>query len=408
MLDDKLIETETFDQSQFANEVIKDYKVCRISREASLLSRKEVLTGKAKFGITGAGKEVPQICMARAFKNGDFRSGYYRDQTFMFATGLSTIEEFFAQLYADAVNDPFSGGRQMNSHFATPLVDREGNWTNHKELKNVSSDISCTAGQMARAVGLALASKKYRANETLNSSTQFSNNGNEVTFCTIGDASTSEGVFWESINAAGVQQIPMLVSVWDDGYGISVPTKYQTTKGSISTVLKGFESKKAGEGIKIYKVKGWDYPTMIETYQKAVAEMRKTHKPALIHVQELTQPQGHSTSGSHERYKSKERLDWEKEHDCIKVMRNWILDNEIATEEELLEIERNAKTYVRECQKRAWAAYTEPIKKEVKRILGIYKEVVPQLGSPEKGQIIATQLEKMLGPVLCDLVANVR
>lgn len=408
MLDNKLIETETFDQSQFANEVIKDYKVCCISREASLLSRKEVLTGKAKFGITGAGKEVPQICMARAFKKGDFRSGYYRDQTFMFAAGLSTVEEFFAQLYADAVNDPFSGGRQMNSHFATPLVDRDGNWTSHKELKNVSSDISCTAGQMARAVGLALASKKYRLNPTINSSTQFSNNGNEVTFCTIGDASTSEGVFWESINAAGVQQIPMLVSVWDDGYGISVPTKYQTTKGSISVVLKGFESKKAGEGIKIYKVKGWDYPTLIETYQKAVTEMRKTHKPALIHVQELTQPQGHSTSGSHERYKSKERLEWEREHDCIKVMRNWMIDNKIATAEELTEIEKKAKTYVRECQKRAWAAYTDPIKKEVKNILGIYQNVIPQLNNPEKGQAIATQLEKMLGPLLCDLVANVR
>ncbi len=408
MLETQLVETNEFDQEQFAREVIKDYKICCISREASLLSRKEVLTGKAKFGITGGGKEVPQVCMARVFKNGDFRSGYYRDQTFMFAAGLSTVEEFFAQLYADAVNDPFSGGRQMNSHFATPLMDRDGNWTEHKNLKNVSSDISCTAGQMARAVGLALASKKYRENESLNSSTGFSNNGDEVIFCTIGDASTSEGVFWESINAAGVQQIPMLVSVWDDGYGISVPKEYQTTKGSISAILKGFESKKNGVGIKIYKVKGWDYPNLITTYQAAVEEMRKTHKPAVIHVDELTQPQGHSTSGSHERYKTKERLEWEKERDCIKVMREWILENGIATEEQLVEIEAETKKYVKDCQKKAWAAYMDPIKKEVKHVQSLYQTVIPQLPNPEKGQAVADALKRELNPLLCDLVANVR
>lgn len=408
MLENQLVETEEFDQSQFAEEVLKDYRICCISREASLLSRREVLTGKAKFGITGGGKEVPQVCMARAFKKGDHRSGYYRDQTFMFASGLCTVEQFFAQLYADAINDPFSGGRQMNSHFATPYVDREGNWLPQKNMKNVSSDISCTAGQMARAVGLALASTKYRESEVLNSSTQFSDNGNEVIFCTIGDASTSEGVFWESINAAGVQQIPLLVSVWDDGYGISVPKEYQTTKGSISVVLKGFESKKKGVGIKIYKVKGWDYPSLIETYESAVVEMRKTHKPALIHVEELTQPQGHSTSGSHERYKSKKRLEWEKEHDCIKVMRSWMIENGIAKESQLEEIEKNAKTYVRDCQKRAWAAYIDPVKKDIQSTLEIYQNVIPQLPVPGKGQEIMNQLKKTLNPVLCDLVANIR
>ena len=408
MLENQLVETEEFDQAQFAEEVLKDYRICCISREASLLSRKEVLTGKAKFGITGGGKEVPQVCMARAFKNGDHRSGYYRDQTFMFAAGLCTIEEFFAQLYADALNDPFSGGRQMNSHFATPYVDREGNWLPQKDMKNVSSDISCTAGQMARAVGLALASKRYRESEELNSSTQFSNNGNEVIFCTIGDASTSEGIFWESINAAGVQQIPMLVSVWDDGYGISVPKEFQTTKGSISAVLKGFESKKKGVGIKIYKVNGWDYPSLIETYESAVKEMRETHKPALVHVEELTQPQGHSTSGSHERYKSKERLEWEKEHDCIKVMRAWMIENGIAEDAALVDIEENAKIYVKECQKRAWSAYIDPIKKDLKSTLDLYPKVIPQLKAPEKGQVIMDQLKKMLNPVLSDLVANIR
>ncbi len=408
MLENQLVEIGKFDREQFAKEVIKDYKTCCISREVSLLARKEVLTGKAKFGIIGDGKEVPQVCMARVFKNGDFRSGYYRDQTFMFASGLSTVEEFFAQLYADAINDPFSGGRQMNSHYATPLVDREGNWTNHKELKNISSDISCTAGQMARAVGLALASKKYRGSEALKESTNFSDKGNEVVFCTIGDASTSEGVFWESMNAVGVMQVPLLVSVWDDGYGISVPIKYQTTKGSISEALKGLQSDKEGEGIDIYTVKGWDYPALMDVYQRAVQKMRETHKPALIHVQELTQPQGHSTSGSHERYKTKDRLAWEKERDCIKVMKEWIIENSIALPEELDAIEKEAKTYVKDCQKRAWNDYVTPIKEQVKVLLGLYKEILPKAENKERAIDVIQSLEKNSNPLFFDLVSNAR
>ncbi len=263
-------------------DIIQDFRICCISREASITARKEVLSGKAKFGITGDGKEVPQVAMARAFKKGDIRTGYYRDQTFMFATGLATVESFFAQLYADANNDPFSGGRQMNAHFATPFVDKQQEWLPLKELKNVSADISTTAGQMARAVGLGLASKLYRKNTALHNS-DFSDNGNEVIFCTIGDASTSEGVFWESINAAGVMQIPLAVSVWDDGYGISVPVEYQTTKGSISEALRGFESQKDGEGIDIYIVKAWNYPELVKVYEYGISNMRETHKPALFH-----------------------------------------------------------------------------------------------------------------------------
>ncbi len=408
MLENQSVEIEEFNQEQFVNEVIKDYKICRISREASLLARKEVLTGKAKFGIIGDGKEVPQVCMARVFKKGDFRAGYYRDQTFMFAAGLCTVEAFFAQLYADSDNDPFSGGRQMNSHYATTLIDEQGNWTEHKNLKNISSDISCTGGQMARALGLALASKKYRSNKKINTSTPFSNEGNEVVFCTIGDASTSEGVFWETMNAAGVTQVPLLVSVWDDGYGISVPIEFQTTKGSISEALKGFESDKKGEGIEIYTVKGWDYPALIETYQLATERIRKSHKPVLFHVQELTQPQGHSTSGSHERYKSKERLEWEKEHDCIQVMRKWILDNELSTEENLVQIEEEAKKYVKECQKRAWADYMNPIKKDIKDVLALYAQILAQTQNQKEVAEIITSLEKKLNPLFADVVANVR
>ncbi len=408
MLEDQLVEVDEFDQKQFAKEVVKDYKICCISREASILARKEVLTGKAKFGIVGDGKEVPQVCMARAFKKGDFRAGYYRDQTFMFASGLCTVEQFFAQLYADAMNDPFSGGRQMNSHFATPLVDRKGNWTPHKELKNITSDISCTAGQMARSVGLALASKKYRESKDLRDATQFSNQGNEVVFCTIGDASTSEGIFWESMNAVGVMQVPLLVSIWDDGYGISVPIEYQTTKGSISEALKGLQSDEDGVGIDIYKVKGWNYPELIEVYQKAAEKTRNTHKPAMIHVQELTQPQGHSTSGSHERYKSKERLEWEKERDCIKVMKEWMIDNGISTAEELDAIAKDAKDYVKDCQKKAWVEYVNPIKDQVKYLLGLYKTILNESDNKDRVAKVIRSLESTMNPLLCDIISNAR
>lgn len=398
------------ERETYIREVINDYKTCVISREVSLLGRKEVLTGKAKFGIFGDGKEVPQVAMARAFKKGDFRAGYYRDQTFMFALGLATVEDFFAQLYADANHDPFSGGRQMITHFATPLIDESGNWTNHKNQYNITSDISCTAGQMARAVGLALASKKYKELEGLIGKNQFSNGGNEACFVTIGDGSTSEGAFWEAINAAGVMKIPLVISIWDDGYAISVPSKYQTTKQDISAVLAGFKKEeKTGEGIELYKIKGWNYPALRELYQSALAKTRKTHTPCIIHVDELTQPQGHSSSGSHERYKSKERLEWERTRDGIVIMRKWILDSRIATEEQLEIIEYEAKKYVLECKKRAWEAYTNPIKKEIQKLSDLYDRLI-LTSKNNKGRIHAAKVEltQLIHPGMADLVQNFR
>ncbi|MFN0293628.1 alpha-ketoacid dehydrogenase subunit alpha/beta [Pedobacter helvus] len=346
--------------------VIDDYRIAVESRQASLLGRKEVLTGKAKFGIFGDGKEVPQLAMAKVFKKGDWRAGYYRDQTFAFATGISTIKEFFAQLYAnpDVDADPASAGRQMNCHFATRSLNDDGTWRDLTEVKNSSADISTTGGQMARLVGLAYASKLYKQNRELDYLKNFSVNGNEVAFGTIGNASTSEGVFFEAFNAAGVLQIPMAISVWDDGFGISVPAKYQTTKESISEILKGFQREEGTNGYEIFKVRGWDYPALCETYLKAIEICRNEHVPVLIHVTEVTQPQGHSTSGSHERYKSKERLTWEKEHDCIVKMREWMIESAIATKEELDELEETAKKYVREVQKEAWNEFLDVIKQE--------------------------------------------
>lgn len=370
MLADHVI-TNEIDEAElsfdnFKSIVINDYKIAYESRQASLLGRKEVLTGKAKFGIFGDGKEIAQLAMAKAFKNGDWRSGYYRDQTFAFATGISNIKEFFAQLYAnpDIEADPASGGRQMNAHFSTRLINDDGSWKNQTESKNSSADVSTTGGQMARLLGLAYASKLYRENKELEYLKHFSINGNEVAFGTIGNGSTSEGAFFETINAAGVLQVPMAISVWDDGYGISVPAKYQTTKESISEILKGFQIENGTNGIEIFKVKGWDYPALCEVYQKAIEICRKKHIPVLIHVTELTQPQGHSTSGSHERYKSKERLEWEREHDCILKMRQWILDSSIANEEELNVLEDEAKKQVREIQKEAWNDFLDVIKHE--------------------------------------------
>ena len=303
----------------FRSTVLNDYRIVMESRETSLMGRREVLTGKAKFGIFGDGKEIAQVAMAKFFQEGDFRSGYYRDQTLMFATGLATIEEFFAQLYADpdAEHEPHSSGRQMVGHFATPNTDENGNWLNLADLKNIYADIAPTSGQMPRAVGLAFASKVFRSYKNK----QFENlshKGNEICFCTIGDAATSEGHFWEAINAAGVMQIPLAVFIWDDGYGISVPTKYQTTKGSISAALKGFQKKEDTNGIDIYRVKGWDYAGMCEVFEDALQRVRDTHVPAVFHVEEITQPQGHSTSGSHVRYKSADRVEWEREWDGIK------------------------------------------------------------------------------------------
>ena len=388
-------------------DIIQDFRTCCISREASIIARREVLSGKAKFGITGDGKEVPQVAMARAFKEGDIRSGYYRDQTFMFAAGLSTVEEFFAQLYADADNDPFSGGRQMNSHYATPFIDENNEWLPLTELKNVSSDISTTAGQMSRAVGLALASKLYRKNNKLNDE-HFSINGNEVTFVTIGDASTSEGVFWESMNAAGVMQIPMAVSVWDDGYGISVPTKYQTTKGSISEALRGFESDEQGVGFDIYVVKAWNYAELIKVYEYAIENMRETHKPCLIHVKEVTQPQGHSTSGSHERYKSKERLAWEKEWDCIEKMEMWMVQKGICTLEEATAIRKEAKKIAKEAKNRAWKAYINPVQTEIKKVNDIYDRIIKQSNFSVEVSNIKNELNNAYTPLLADVIENVK
>lgn len=360
-------ESEVMSYDGFRQEVLNDYRVAMESRETSLLGRREVLTGKAKFGIFGDGKEISQIAMAKFFKPGDFRSGYYRDQTFMFAAGLATIEQFFAQLYADpdVNNDPFSAGRQMNAHFASQFVNENGDWLDLANRKNVSSDIAPTGGQMPRALGLAFASKVFRGLAADDKFKNLSNNGNEICFCTIGDASTSEGHFWETINAAGVLQVPLAVFVWDDGYGISVPKKYQTTKGSISASLKGFQKTELTNGINIYKVKGWDYAGMCETFNAALEEVRETHVPAIFHVEEITQPQGHSTSGSHERYKTKERLEWEKEWDGIKKMREWIIANGLAAEEDLTEIEQQAKEVARQGKTKAWEKFIAPIRQQV-------------------------------------------
>ncbi len=358
---------DKFSFDTFRNAVLADYKIVCQSRETSLLGRKEVLTGKAKFGIFGDGQEVAQVAMAKFFKPGDFRSGYYRDQTFMFSTGIATIEQFFSQLYADpnVEHDPFSAGRQMNAHFATKMVNENGDWLPLATLKNVSSDIAPTAGQMPRGLGLAFASKAFRKIEGLQNLTELSTNGNEICFCTIGDSSTSEGHFWETINAAGVLQVPLAVFVWDNGYGISVPKKFQTTKSSISDALSGFQKQEGTNGLDIYKLKGWDYAGMCEVIEPALQKMRDTHIPAIFHVEEITQPQGHSTSGSHERYKSADRLDWEKEWDCIKQMREWILENALAEEEELSKIEEDAKELVKQSKQAAWDKYSAPIKQQV-------------------------------------------
>lgn len=358
----------------FREEVLKDYRLACESREVSLLGRKEVLTGKAKFGIFGDGKEVPQVAMAKFFRPGDHYSGYYRDQTFMFATGTSTVREFFAQLYADTdtAHDPHSGGRQMNSHFASAYLDEQGNFLDLVNHKNIAAGLAPTAGQMPRSLGLALASKLIRKIGQIPEFEGLSQHGDEVCFCTIGDASTSEGHFWETVNAAAVLQVPLAIFVWDDGYGISVPKQYQTVKGSISEALKGFQKKEDSTGIQIYKVKAWDYAGLCETFEQGITLAREKHIPVLFHVEDVTQPQGHSTSGSHERYKSPERLEWEREWDCIRKMREWIIANMLAENEELLDIEYEAKQGIRQCRQDAWDGFIEP----VKQLVG---EVIPHL-----------------------------
>ncbi len=395
----------------FKKIVLEDFRVINESRQTSILGRKEVLTGKAKFGIFGDGKELAQIAMAKVFQNGDFRSGYYRDQTFMMAIGQLTLQQYFAGLYGhtDLEQEPMSGGRQMGGHFGTHTLNADGSFKDIINQKNSSADISPTAGQMPRLLGLAYASHFYKTNPDLQQGKflNYSNKGNEVAFGTIGDASTSEGLFFETINAAGVLQVPMLMSVWDDGHGISVPKKYQTTKESISEILKGFQRDKDGKGFEIFKTKGWDYAHLCETYEKAIKVCREQHIPVLVHVEEVTQPQGHSTSGSHERYKSKERLDWETDFDCVKKMREWIIQNALADEATLNAIEEETKNAVKDAKAAAWTEYLKPIKAEVAEVSVLFDT----LASTTNGsQITAlkTELNSIKEPIRRDIHTAVK
>lgn len=398
--------TYTLNINLSKEEILSDYKIAFISRQLSLLGRREVLTGKAKFGIFGDGKEVAQIAAARQFKNGDWRSGYYRDQTFMLATEMSTTEEFFAQLYGDTSleNNPSNAGRSFNNHWGNRYIDENGEWVYQTKTKNTAADLSPTAGQMPRLIGLAYASKLYRENADLQSMDKFSVNGNEVAFGTIGDASTTEGHFFETMNAAGVLQIPMAVSVWDDGYGISVSKKYQTTKESISELLEGFEPKNGKPGVKIVTARGWNYPELISVYEQAISDCRINHQPYLIHIEEVTQPQGHSTSGSHERYKSKERLQWEAEFDCMKKMREWLIDDNIATINEIETIEKEAQNEVKQAKKNAWKKYTNPLIAEKNKILQIIdeKSCSCKKDGIDKIQLYANQLKNIAFPIRKD------
>jgi len=395
--------------NDFKNIVIDDYRVGYESRQASILGRREVLTGKAKFGIFGDGKEVAQLAMAKSFKKGDWRAGYYRDQTFMFATGMSTLKEFFAQLYAhpDIEKDPASAGRQMNCHYATRFANPDGTFINQAETMNCSADISTTGGHMPRLLGLAYASKLYRQNKELEGMKQFSVNGNEVAFGTIGNGSTSEGIFLETFNAAGVLQVPMAISIWDDAYAISVPASLQTTKEDISEALKGFQRQDGSNGYEIFKVRGWDYAALCETYAVAIELCRTQHVPVLIHVTEITQPQGHSTSGSHERYKSADRLAWEAEHDCLLQMRSWMISSAIITEQELIELEENAKKHVRNAQREAWNELLTEIKAELEETASLIEQLALH-SSVEQLRDIASDLRACVDPGRRDIVSAVR
>lgn len=381
-------------------EILADYRLAVESREASVLGRKEVFMGKAKFGIFGDGKELAQIAMAKVFRKGDFRSGYYRDQTFMFAIGELTIQQYFAQLYAhtDVEADPASAGRLMTGHYATRMLDENGSFKKLSELRNSSSDISPTAGQMPRLLGLAYASKLFRNNPGLKPYTDLSVNGNEVAFGTIGNASTSEGMFFEAMNAAGVLQVPMLMSVWDDGYGISVPAEYHTTKASISKALQGLQRNEHEKGIEILVVKGWDYPALLETYARAEEITREEHVPVLLHVVEMTQPQGHSTSGSHERYKSKERLQWEADHDCIRKMREWIIEEVMVLPEEVDRVEKEAKQAARQAKDRAWKAFTDDIKKDQHQVTKFITQAEAESKNKSLLEEIRLDLVKAINP----------
>ena len=393
-----------------AKEILEDYRITVLSRETSLIGRKEVFMGKAKFGIFGDGKEVPQLAMARVFRNGDHRSGYYRDQTFMLAIGELTVQQYFAQLFAhtDIEADPSSAGRLMNSHFATRMLDPAGNWLKQTELKNSSSDISPTGAQMSRLIGLAFASKLYRNNPDLKDFEDFSDNGNEIAFGTIGNAATSEGCFFEAVNAAGVLQVPMVLSVWDDGYGISVPNKYHTIKEDIGKAMKGFQREGDGTGLEIFQVKGWDYIACVEVFEKAASLAREQHIPSLIHFTELTQPLGHSTSGSHERYKSKERLEWENKFDCNKKFREWILENQIASEEELERIEKETKLQAKTEKERAWAEYLESIKHDQIEAAKIITTVAQKSKYRREILSIKAELSKIHNPLKLDFFKAVK
>jgi pyruvate/2-oxoglutarate/acetoin dehydrogenase E1 component/TPP-dependent pyruvate/acetoin dehydrogenase alpha subunit len=405
-----LLNTAELSFDDFKKVVINDYRIAYESRQASLIGRREVLTGKAKFGIFGDGKEVAQLAMAKAFRKGDWRAGYYRDQTFMFATGMSNLSEFFAQLYAypDIDKDPASAGRQMNCHYATRFVNEDGSWANQAETMNCSADISTTGGHMPRLLGLAYASKLYRQNKQLEYLNKFSVKGNEVAFGTIGNGSTSEGLFFETFNAAGVLQVPMAISVWDDAYAISVPAKLQTTKEDISEILKGFQREKGTNGYEIFKVKGWDYVALCETYERAITLCRAEHVPVLIHVIEMTQPQGHSTSGSHERYKSKERLAWEEEHDCLLQMRKWMVASAIADETEIDEIEATARRYVREVQKQVWNELSNEILVELNEASRLIERLAQEV--PEQAELldVVAELRECVDPGRKDVFAAIR
>lgn len=416
----EIANTETNQQIDFETfkaTVLADFKLANISRETSLLGRREVLTGKAKFGIFGDGKELAQIALAKQFRNGDFRSGYYRDQTLMMAIDQLNVKQYFAGLYGhpDVELEPQSAGRQMGGHFSTRNLDENGNWKNLMEQKNSSSDISPTAGQMSRLLGLALASKVYRNNELLHTDeySKFSDKGNEVAFGTIGDASTSEGPFWETLNAAGVLQVPMVVSVWDDGYGISVPRKLQTIKDNISEALAGFQRTEDKPGFEIFVTKGWDYADLVRTYEKAVKLSRENHIPVLVHVQEVNQPQGHSTSGSHERYKSKERMQWEQDFDCIAKFKEWILNfdangQKIATEEELDNIQKEAKKEVREEQKSAWKDYVDAIKSDLNECISLLTAVASEARNADFINTEIEALKRNTEPVRKDVLVVAR
>jgi len=392
-------EPSTLTKAEFIEQVLDDYRVAYSSRLASLIGRKEVLTGKAKFGIFGGGKEVAQVAMARFMEDGDFRAGYYRDQTLLFALGLSNIQQFFAQLYANPhlEHEPSSAGRSMTGHYSSRMLDEKGDWLRQTDRINISSDISPTASQMPRVLGLAFASKIYKKNKQLHKHTNFSNQGREIAWGTIGNASTSEGHFWESINAAGVMQVPMLISIWDDDYGISVHAKHQTTKQNLTAILSGFKTDKYGKGIELLTVNGWDYPALINAYKKAAKICREKHTPVVLHVKEMTQPQGHSTSGSHERYKSKERLAWEEEYDCIAQMRSWMIENSIVTEEDVLQLEQEVDADVKSSKRKAWSAFREEIKLELNQAV---EQITPL--NPEE----ANKLRQLIDPNRKDILKS--